>query len=88
MWASEALFSAQITTAGGDDGCVPDMIHFGGDGSASVAGGVNNPSGAYCTFPEGSPLPRPKCCDTGDCAKGSMDNVACEFLPRSDGVSR
>ena len=71
VWASEALFSAQLT-----DGCVPDAINFNANGSGIAPGSVNSPSAQYCTFPAASPLPRPKCCDTGGCARGSMDNVA------------
>ena len=66
------MFAAQLS-----NGCTPDAISFAAAGDGSIApGAVNNPSGQYCTFPPDSPLPRPKCCATGACAKGSLDNVA------------
>ena len=71
IWASEALFSAQLKS-----GVVPDVINFDSSGRGIAPGAAGNPSGQYCTWPADSPLPRPKCCDTGNCAEGSMDNVA------------
>jgi hypothetical protein len=68
MWASKQLLLEQRS-----DGQMPDVI-FGGGKS-----GFNRCSDQACTFPAGSPLPRPSCCGSPshpkNCSDGSMDSA-------------
>ena len=71
LWASEQLMLGQRAA----DGQMPDVVY-----TAGGAGGVNRCSDQYCTFPAGSPLPRPSCCGGSsthpfNCSDGSMDSA-------------
>lgn len=64
-WATERLVAGQSKSTG----FIPDDV------DAAGIGHFNSPSAQYCTFPAGSPLPRPSCCDHNNCTAGSMDNA-------------
>jgi hypothetical protein len=74
LWASEQLLLG-VRAA---DGQLPDVVNVVGHGV--VKPGVNRCSDQACTFPPGSPLPRPACCGGGvghprNCSDGSMDSA-------------
>ena len=54
LWASEQLLLGQRAS----DGQMPDVVFAAGGSRA----GFNRCSDQACTFPPGSPLPRPACC--------------------------
>ena len=75
IWATEQTLQAQRAA----DGQIPDAIVANGAGGfTGIFSGDNTWPGAkqYCTFPPGSPLPRPSCCSHKNCSTGSMDNAA------------
>jgi hypothetical protein len=76
LWASEQL----LLGARASDGQLADVVNVVKAGV--VKAGVNRCSDQACTFPPGSPLPRPACCGgngTGqhprNCSDGSMDSA-------------
>ena len=73
LWASEQLLLGQRS-----DGQMPDAIFNSSAGSAAGGRrpGFNRCSDQACTFPPGSPLPRPSCC-------GNSTNAAAAVLAAS-----
>ena len=75
IWTTEQTLLAQRPA----DGQIPDaIVDNGAGGLTGIFSGDNTWPGAkqYCTFPPGSPLPRPSCCSHKNCSTGSMDNAA------------
>ena len=66
IWATEQTMLAQR----GSDGQLPDVITMG-------TSGFNRCSDQYCTFPAGSPLPRPECCGGPVCGSRSLSRYRC-----------
>jgi hypothetical protein len=73
LWASEQL----LLGARAADGQLADDVNVA---NGVVTAGVNGCWNQACTFPPGSPLPRPACCGGTDqhprnCSDGSMDSA-------------